>query len=238
MPNQKRARTKPVPIHSARERRRTFKRWLRSFKQVKAAVFDLTHKRHIYREVTAIIQANPRLNVPSAFYDWMRRVYITDMTIDIRKLVDWDRRTVSFVTLMQEIEDHPEVISRRRYVSKYRGLLRRYGNRDFERFAKPGAEFIDRKIIRRHRRELIDSQRRLREFVNRHVAHRSRYLLRRLPTYSELDACVDLIGKLLKEYALLLEQIALTKIVPVIQYDWKAPFRVPWIDAKKVERMY
>ena len=33
----------------------------------------------------------------------------------------------------------------------------------------------------------------------------------------------------MKEYTLLLEQKALTDVEPVIQHDWKAPLRVPWI---------
>jgi len=37
------------------------------------------------------------------------------------------------------------------------------------------------------------------------------------------------LGRLAKDYCLLLEQSALVEVVPVIQHDWKAPFRVPWI---------
>jgi len=38
---------------------------------------------------------------------------------------------------------------------------------------------------------------------------------------------IDLLGRLAKDYCLLLEQSALVEVVPVIQHDWKAPFRVP-----------
>ncbi len=53
--------------------------------------------------------------------------------------------------------------------------------------------------------------------------------MRRLPTYSQLDDCIDLLGRLAKDYTLLLEQSALTEAVLVIQQDWKAPFRVSGI---------
>lgn len=53
--------------------------------------------------------------------------------------------------------------------------------------------------------------------------------MRRLPTYAEMDVCVDLLENLAKKFTLLLEQKGLTDVVPVIQYDWKAPFRLPWI---------
>jgi len=88
---------------------------------------------------------------------------------------------------------------------------------------------IDATIIRRQRRKLINSQKKLRTFVNKHVAHKSEYKMRRLPTYAEMDVCVDLLEGLGKKFTLLLEQKGLTDVVPVIPYDWKAPFRVPWI---------
>lgn len=231
-------RIPPLPIHSANQRRSRYKRWLSWFKQIKRTIFDLAFKRYIYKEITSIIEANPRLHVPSAFYDWMRRAYVTDTAISIRKLVDWKKDTISLVRLLQDIEDHPEVISRRRYVCKYKGWMKDAGHHDFEKFARPGAKSIDPRIIRRHRRELIKSQKRLRKFVNQHLAHWSRYRLRRLPTYIELDACLDLLEKLAKDYTLLLEQACLTEVVPVITYDWQKPFRIPWIDSEKEGRMY
>lgn len=222
-------RARPIPIHSAAKKYGTYQRWKRGFKHIQDAIIEMAHHRRIYREVTAMIDANPNLQVPSAFYDWMRLVYVNDMTVAIRRLVDWHPRTISFIRLMREIEDHPEVITRRRFVHGYKGRLRGAGHKDFERFARPGAQHIDPRVIRGHRRELVAAQRRLREFVNRYVAHRSRYPMRRLPTYDELDACVDLLERLVREYVLLLEQSGLAEVVPVIQYDWKRPFRVPWI---------
>jgi hypothetical protein len=37
------------------------------------------------------------------------------------------------------------------------------------------------------------------------------------------------LAHLVEPYALLLEQVGLAEVVPVIQYDWKRPFRVAWI---------
>ncbi len=78
--------------------------------------------RHIYKEVLTIARGNPAvMDAPGDFFEWMRRLYIQSMTITMRRLVDRDRRTVSFVRLMEEIVDHPEILSRDRFV---RGFLR------------------------------------------------------------------------------------------------------------------
>ncbi len=48
-------------------------------------------------------------------------------------------------------------------------------------------------------------------------------------TYAELNAAIDQIGDLVKKYASLLKAEVLWQLEPVIQYDWKAPFRQAWI---------
>ena len=48
--------------------------------------------------------------------------------------------------------------------------------------------------------------------------------MKKFPTHAGLDAYIDAIESLAKDSALLLEQGALHSVVPVIQYDWMAPF--------------
>jgi hypothetical protein len=54
------------------------------------------------------------------------------------------------------------------------------------------------------------------------------YPMRRLPTYAEIDRCIDLLDKLGKEYSLILKAEG-TSVVPAMPYDWKKSFRVSWI---------
>jgi len=214
---------------SAKRRYRIYKRWKRWLKQIQEDITNLSVHRHIYNEVAKIIKENPRLQVASSFYDWMRIAYIYEMSIRVRRLVDRDRRSVSFVRLMEEIEQCPGVISRRRFVQLYSQVLRYVADRDFERFAKPGASHVNPAAIHRDKRALIKAAGRLRLFVNRHIAHRSRRPLRRLPTFAELDVCINLLEQLLKKYVLMLEATGLIEVLPVWQYDWKQVFRIPWI---------
>jgi hypothetical protein len=221
------------PLSSSSARANKFSRWKRQFKVIKNSVRDIAFRRFIYREVTRIIEKNAQLNVPSAFYDWMRIVYVTDMTISIRRLVDWHKDTISFVRLMEEIMKQPDVITRRRFTQPYKGFLKGFGNRDFDGFAKPGQNILNWRVIGRHRKMLVRSQRTIRGFINKHVAHSNRYGLRKFPTYAELEQCLDTLELLVKKYALLFEQTSLDPVAPVIQYDWKAPFRVAWLPGKE-----
>jgi hypothetical protein len=53
--------------------------------------------------------------------------------------------------------------------------------------------------------------------------------MRRLPTFAELDACIDELGRPLQRYTLLLTHAGLSDVVPTLLEDWRAPFRVAWI---------
>lgn len=229
MKKQRKTRPRPTPILSAKARRNTFLRWKRSFEIIRHSIIHLASKRQIYEEVRSIIAANNKIHKPSQFYDWMQEAYVTDMAIGIRKMVDWDKRTVSFVRLLQEIEDHPEVITRRRFVSVYKSFMKTFGHKDFEKFSKPGASMIDRSIIRRHRQSLIKSQKKLRIFVNTHVVHIGRFRMKKLPTFDQLNTALDQLEQLTKTYALLLNQMGLVRVAPTIINDWKAIFRIAWL---------
>src|ERR1700687_3910753 len=230
MPKRRKTRPKPVTIPSGAKRTATYRRWLRWWKIPRRDITSIAFHRSLYGEVTAIVDANPAVKVPSAFFDWMRLAYVTDMSSAVRRITDHRKDTISLRRLMEEIALYPGVLSRRRFVGLYPGTLRRaIGHRDFERFARPGAATIDPRLVWRHRQELLSAQRRLRTFVNKHVAHRARYPMRHLPTFDELDRCVDLLERLAKDYSLLLEAVGLARVVPVVQYDWKKPFRTAWL---------
>ena len=219
---------------SARARANKFRQWKRQFKIIRNQITELALRRFIYREVTKLIQENPRLQVRSAFYDWMHSVYVTDMAMSIRRLVDWNKRTISFIRLMEDMKRHPEVISRRRFTHPYKNFMKQYGHRDYERFAKPGQNILDRRLIAFHRRTIVRSQKKIRHFLNNHIAHSNKYKRRQSPTRAELEMCLDTLEILMKEYALLFERVALLNVAPVIQYDWMAPFRVAWLQEKTI----
>jgi hypothetical protein len=49
------------------------------------------------------------------------------------------------------------------------------------------------------------------------------------PTFAQLDEAIDLVGAVLKEYYLLVTGGYLATVEPVIQDDWRGPFRSSWL---------
>lgn len=221
------ARRPPRPTATGRRSRlRLWKRWL---DRIETSIFEMGHHRQLYREVRAMVEANPTLHVPSAFYDWLRLIYVNDVAMAVRREVDRNPKSISLLQLIDDIARNPDVITRRRWVHGYQKFMKSIGHRDFEKFAKSGAPCIDARVIRKDRAALIKAARRVEKFVNTYIAHRNRYPMKRLPTFPELDAAVDFLADLLKRYTLVITQAGLVDTVPVIQGDWQAPFRVAWI---------
>jgi hypothetical protein len=71
----------------------------------------------------------------------MQRAYWMEQAVAIRRLVDWDKRAISLIRLIEQIADHPEVLSRRRYVGHYKAgnLAKQFAHRHFDKQTRPGA---------------------------------------------------------------------------------------------------
>ncbi len=213
---------------------RKLRRWL---KIVRREITRLTFQRDIFKEVTQdIIQKNPRIQIPSAFYSWMKNAYITDITIGIRRQVDTNKRTISFTNFLEELANNPRLITRRSFITKYKGSnVEMDANRDFDKFSKPGNPYIDSHKVKADLRKLSKLWEITEKYINKRIAHIDRHGVRKIPTFKDLDNCVDLLGTLLLKYLLLIEGEGLVQVMPTIQNDWKAIFREPWITPKESE---
>jgi hypothetical protein len=69
----------------------------------------------------------------------------------------------------------------------------------------------------------------VKRYVDRLVAHWDRRGLKELPTFDELNAALDVISEVFVEWAQWLTASHRAVMVPVFQYDWEAPLRVPWL---------
>lgn len=67
------------------------------------------------------------------------------------------------------------------------------------------------------------------QFADKRLAHRDARDLKTLPTFNEVDACIELPDQLYAKYLLAFEAKRMDTLLPVWQYDWKAIFRTPWL---------
>jgi hypothetical protein len=179
----------------------------------------------MYREIAAMIQANPSLPETSVVYEWITWGYGHSSAAAVRRLVDRREDTISLWRLLRDIERHPREITRSWFVSHHAYAFRYKAEEIFNTFASDGGEFVDRQVINGDIHRLEDEIGPIKKFVDKHVAHHA-IKAKPAPTFADLHQAMDVLAELTNRYAELLVEGG--AVEPVILEDWKQVFRVPW----------
>lgn len=181
----------------------------------------------LWRELAEMTQAADL--PPSAIFEAFGTWYTVTQAVAVRRQLDRDQRSVSLANLLADMAEHADVMTRARHLALWGDGedWQEPANRNFDRFSTEAA--LDPAVPSADLAELESVAEIMRRYVNKAVAHLDQDGLDELPTYSDLNAAIDLIGELLRKYTSLLEATIIGELEPVIQYDWKAPFRHPWL---------
>lgn len=158
----------------------------------------------------------------------------------VRRELDDDTNTISLGTLLDEMAERPDVLTRRRYLAfmpqdkpwltesndmafTSRGVIRPT--------ADPMDDYIDPARIRHDRESLNATARSVLEYANQIVAHRSPVKGLDL-TVAEIHAALDAMEPVLKKYYVLMTGNALVQVEPANVGDgWRDVFAFPWREA-------
>lgn len=209
-----------------------FNRWNAWLEVIFDDVQGLLANRQIYQEVQEIVQANPKIQVPSAYYEWMAINYAANQATGVRRQVDPRPDVISFANLLGEIKEQPEVLDRQRYVALHieGGLPDKRANSDFDRLAGKGSPHVDAHKIETDLNEMKQKADKIRMYANKRITRFDQSDFRSLPTFAELNDVLNLLETLLAKYLRLFRANAPLTLVPVWKYDWKKVFKSSWIE--------
>jgi hypothetical protein len=205
-------------------------RWLHG--SIRPHIYTVHLHRHIYQEMAKITQS---ADLPASYYfDFTSQTYSTTQAIAIRRLADPSRRVVSLGRLIGEIAARPEMFTLDWYVGQFDPALRTLGERGFSaNFAGAVGDHLDPAIPRGDLDGLKSGAYRVRRYVDQYVAHLDESpQTADILTYADINEAIDLLGTLYHRYNLLLTASEDISLVPELQHDWKAVFRVPWIEPR------
>jgi hypothetical protein len=205
-------------------------KWLQWFETVEREVEDLLIARHTFTSLQGMIASNPALQQPSSFWEYLSQTYVSYVLIGLRRQTKVDRQAISFARLLSEMEESPRTLTRKYFVGLYADSpMKRYADQDFERFAQAGAAHIDASLVTDDGRRLAAAAQACEAFADRRIAHLDERKPKHVPTFREVDACINLLDQLCVHYRLLFHASSMDTLLPTWQYDWTAIFRVPWI---------
>jgi hypothetical protein len=207
------------------------KAWVTQLHTILTDVRSLLLSSFVFWDVQRVIEANPRTQTQGLFNRWMATNYFVATSIGIRRQLDIDDRSMSFIRLLKAIEaalhERPSVLSRAGFIENYRPELRPVAEKQFDKLVGEGAGRVEATFVHRDIEALECVTRKVKRFANKRIAHWDNRSIANL-RLEELDDCLKLLGELVDKYARLLTGTAST-VHPEVLSDWKQIFKVAWI---------
>jgi hypothetical protein len=217
-------------------------RWKLWMKETQADAFRLYASRFKFENIQRMFSTNPALNTEGggSLYEWLLRNFYTEYLITIRREMDTGSGFMTLVNFLRELETYAEtVLTRKRFVALYSQGLRELGiaDKDFDervgatgRYPRssPDDDYISADSIRRTRLQLEKDVKRVLNYANWFVAHRTRKKPFKL-TLADMYKAMNRIFDVYARYYWIITGSTWASKFPEPQYDWRQPYTIPWI---------
>lgn len=210
--------------------------WVKRIQRIQAETTYLFWSRKLFRAVQRMFQTNRRLGASGGdVWEWLKGIYGRDAVMAIRRELDGQAGVVNLFHLLHEMEEHACILTRARYHALFSaspGFRLAIIDKEFARLGGPSGsgnpeDHVSPQAIAQDLATLHQKTDAAFSYAQRLVAHRTP--AGEIPlTLDEVDEAVEAIFRCLRRYYVLLTGKALARATPVPQYDWLAPFRIPW----------
>lgn len=133
-----------------------FDKWLRWLKSIDDEVTALHGNRAVWQGINEIIASHPNMP-PSHFFRHYANIYVTTQVTAVRRQTECKDNVITLARLMSEIYDHPQSVTRERYVSLYPAGSQWLGDQDFDKYAGLKNAHIDPSVVAADQQKLSDS---------------------------------------------------------------------------------
>ncbi len=225
-----------------------FTTWCEWFETIHQDMQELFTNRHLFREIEAIIEASPKRQKLAPFYIWMGRLYGDATLMGVRRQLDLREDSVSLARLLAEIHKSPRILSRERYMSRYKyrssdltfAIPEPVASEEFDLLVGQGKPYIDSALVKADLVELQSKAEKLKKIATKRLAHLDEEVahmvahfdswdIRRNLTFQEIDDSLDFVKRLLLRYFRFFSGDYFLDLEPIWPHDWKAIFGEPWI---------
>ncbi len=208
-----------------------FEKWDEWLSVIRDDVEMLVEHRKIFWGLMEIIKNNPTLQSQknNPFARFIGNTYKAFIATTVRRQLKRNQDN-SFVELLCEIKDTPHLLSRKRFVDLFpRSKHKEAGFIFTHEFSEADKDYIDIIRVERDLKTFKTLGEKLEYFTDKRIVHHDRQPPKSIPTFKEVDACIDCLVELVKKYWFLFKGEKIEgDLVPVLG-DWQDIFREPWI---------
>ena len=199
-------------------------------KEILNDVTGLIENRYVLNSLRELLKPNEEIT-NNVFFDHYVLNYVSRMTSGVRIQVDKKTSLGGLRKLLENIENNPDVVTQEMYLLPYKNggdVMVAVGERFWaEKFG--GGKIIDVNIIRSDIALLDSVTTKVKDFVDKRVAHKDKEWAEYELTYGELDKAVDILEELTIKYNGLFTGSGMEKLLPTFHYDWEDIFRYPCV---------
>jgi hypothetical protein len=237
-------------------------KWRRWFEQgITNDIYTMHLERFAWKRMEEIVNGNSAVKgTESYLWEFLFNTYAKTQAIAVRRQADTDDQVASLGRLILEVGETPTLLTRDWWLS----LWSEDGDGDdpywqrvaedawAEHYAGEVGDHLDPAIAAIDLVELREGSQTVKEYVDRNVAHLDARMISSSDgpptatppdaptrrgsnlTLNEVHDAIDLIGRLFQKYGHLLTAASWAELTPVLQHDWEAVFRIPWIRDARV----
>lgn len=208
-----------------------YKKWCDWLHEIHKEVQLLVTDEYVFQHLEKIVFANPAVVKNGYLFNWIANHYHASQIVTIRRLIDKDSRSISFIRLFDSIIGNPTVLSRARFVSLYKDQVRskEIANEHFDQFYGSGLDHTDVGKVTADRDELLRVSKPVAVHSTKNFAHLDEDRAQHLATYDDMDRTIKLMHDLVRRYHLMLESNHYPSLVPNWTHDWRNVLKIPWI---------
>jgi len=205
----------------------------KDIEEITGDISDLMWDRKMYTEFVEMVNDNPKINKPNAFYDFVKTGYVSHIVLGICRQIDKDEKALSLMNLLNRIFNNVEKITKEWFASQYNKspvLTEETGRIHFkEHFGE--LDFIDPAMVHADIGKLIFYTKEIKKYRDKRIAHVDKGVVTfdKDFSFATLDKAIEIIEELGTKYYLLLHQAGFGGLLPVDHTDYKEVFYEPWL---------
>jgi hypothetical protein len=215
------------------EHDRVFARWLEWLEEARSQVTVMKHHQQLWRTMVEVLQRRAP-DESAAFKIHYTRLYVEAQVMGIRRVADRHPDAMSLRRMLEDIVKQPHVLTRARYIASTSNdaeWVAADRDRRFSGLELDGTDHIDPRHAQADLDLLQTATDRVCRYVDKQVAHIDRQKDGELTnvdplTFGLLHETIDTVGTVVQRWHNILRDTHVM-LKPVIQNDWKGPFRRP-----------
>ncbi len=204
-------------------------KWKKHMQEIFDDVSQMVENRHVFYKLRNLLEPNIVIAY-NIFFDHYVVNYVSSITSSVRRQIDTKTEHGGLMKLLENIEKKPEIITREFFLKPFAPLLIKEGGRIWkEKYG--GDDYLSKKVIRLDIFRLKEVTKKLKNFVDKRVAHKDKHDEKYDMNYSQLDSCVDILEELtIKYYSLIVSTGSGIPSLLATNIDgWEKIFYEPWI---------